>query len=113
MSHHGVRGVEDVEEPLADGARQNVVLFSTVPWSNPSQGQEHCQGRAHTEEVLHLGKRKKQTPYPSFTSLLIILLLSSINTLGSVSWVIAFEQLAECTLNLRAGSASGLEASRP
>ena len=53
-SHHRVRGVEDVEEAAADGRGQDVVLVSTGPWTDPSEGQEHSQRRAHAEEVLNL-----------------------------------------------------------
>ena len=51
---HGVGGVEDVEEPAADGGGQDVVLLDAGAGSDAPEGQEHGQWRAHAEEVLHL-----------------------------------------------------------
>ena len=52
--HHRVGGVEDVEEALADGLGQDVVLGAQNPGPDPAQSQEHGQRGAHAEEVLHL-----------------------------------------------------------
>lgn len=57
VSHHGVCGVEYVEEAFADGRGEDVVLHSVVPRSDPSQSEEHSQRRAHAEEVFNLQLR--------------------------------------------------------
>lgn len=41
FSYHWVCGVENIKKALTDGFRHDVVLVSTVPWSNATQCQEH------------------------------------------------------------------------
>lgn len=53
-THHGVGGVEDVQEPTADGLGQEVVLAAVVPGTDPPQSQEHREWRPHAEEILNL-----------------------------------------------------------
>ena len=55
---HRVCGMEDVEEPAADGGGQDVVLVAAGPRADPPQSQEHRQRRAHAEEVLHLRDKR-------------------------------------------------------
>lgn len=54
---HGVCGMEDVEEPPADGGGQDVVLVAADTRPDPSQSQEHGQRRTHAEEVLNLRQK--------------------------------------------------------
>lgn len=46
--------MEDVEEPAADGGGHDVVLLAAGARADPSQRQEHRQGRTHAKEVFHL-----------------------------------------------------------
>ena len=59
---HRVCGMEDVEEPAADGSGQDVVLMAAGTRADASQGQEHRQRRTHAEKVLYLWKRKTIGP---------------------------------------------------
>lgn len=59
--------MEDIEEPAADGGGQDVVLVAAGAWADPSEGQEHCQGRTHAEKVFHLGDKIVKTVLTSYT----------------------------------------------
>lgn len=48
--------MEDVQQAVADGSGQDVVLAATGARTDPTQGQEHGQGGSHTEEILNLGR---------------------------------------------------------
>lgn len=61
MTDHGVRGVEDVEEPPADGGGHDVVLLAAGAGADPSQSQKHSQRRAHAKEVFHLRDKGAKT----------------------------------------------------
>lgn len=63
MTDHGVRGVEDVEEPAADGGGHDVVLLAAGAGADPSQRQKHRQRRAHAEEVFHLRDKGVKTAF--------------------------------------------------
>lgn len=60
MTDHGVCGVEDVEEPTADGGGHDVVLLAAGARADPSQRQKHGQRRAHAKEVFYLRDKKEQ-----------------------------------------------------
>ena len=53
--------MEDVEEALADGLGQDVVLGAQDSGPDPAQRQEHRQRGAHAEEVLHLFSSRLQS----------------------------------------------------
>lgn len=54
VAHHGVCGMEYVEEAFADRCGENVVLHTIVSRPDPSQRQENSQRRAHAEEIFYL-----------------------------------------------------------
>lgn len=58
--------MEDVEEPAADGGGHDVVLLAAGAGADPSQRQEHRQGRTHAKEVFHLKDKggKKILTFP-------------------------------------------------
>lgn len=57
---HRVGGVEDVEEPAADGGGQDVVLVAVGARADPPEGQEHSKRRTHAEKVLHLSNNQSK-----------------------------------------------------
>lgn len=48
--------MENVQEAVADGSGQDVVLAAAGAGTDPTQGQEHGQGGSHAEEILNLGR---------------------------------------------------------
>lgn len=59
VAHHGVCGVEYVEEAFADRCGEYVVLHNIVSRPDPSQCQENSQRRAHAEEIFYLQHREQ------------------------------------------------------